>query len=181
MKYKTSIMILVGVSTMLATYMLAQYGSTDTQEVNAKYSNTNQEQFLYNDCQTNELSGGPNCANNGVQTQTDGGITTLTNFQASDTDTNYRSIGDRNIGQQNTGETKAGNQASDDEESGIPLEAYGGNAVGEGFNCEGCNTANPEESLPADEIASTDEYLDDQGINSHSSNLEDPFILPLAD
>jgi hypothetical protein len=198
-------MILAAVLAIQLSSMIAMIGpneNTSAYNVYAKYSNNQEQtQSLYNDCQAGDLSGAPNCANNGLQAQTDGGTNTITNTQGSNTDINYRSIGDRNIGLQNTGDTSSGDVNSDndgDVEGGNGAssgDANGGNFLEGDFNCDGCNTADTESSLSAQEIASTGGTLaemdqlqeagenpreQDQGINSESSNLEDPFILPFS-
>ncbi len=83
--------VLVTFIILVAVTSLVSFNGDTGTNVYGKYS-IDQAQSLFNDCQAvGDLSGAPNCANNGLQNQADGAISTLTNSQ-----TAYFGIGDRN-------------------------------------------------------------------------------------
>jgi hypothetical protein len=188
-----SVLILVTVSTMQVSSMIASNGNLDAYDVYAKYTN-DQAQSFANDCYSSDISGGSNCANNGLQTQASESTGTITNYQISDTILE-RNVGDRNVGQANTGDTF--NQVDGDVGGDNSQTAGGGNFVGEdqsaAGNCDDCRAGSTENSLsasPQREIISGDETLeeeeqsqdgveqDNQGINNNGSNMTVPLVLP---
>ena len=176
-----TVIILVAV-----TSMVSFNGNTVTQ-VYGKYSN-DQAQSLSNDCQAvGDLSGAPNCANNGLQNQADGAIDILTNLQ-----TAYFGIGDRN----NINLGSSNGQNSGDTTSIVGGSVGNDNIVDGGNFCSQCNAQdadrdntntdsqnNPppvsvEEGVVSLGRAVEERQQDNQGLNSDSITMEVPFLLP---